>query len=229
MVRQPMSPLSAVYLAVFMIWVPLLSVRSHRAISAGHPLPSRRQLFLQVVFLQIVFGTLSIYTARVYGIPLFPPFEFRGLPLLAAAAVLVLMSATIPPRWRTLTPEKKRRLMATRPRSMHDMGSWSVISLLAGVSEEITYRGVLFSMLWYFLGSPWAAGVLSAAAFAAGHALQGWRAALLIFFFALAAQGIAWLAGSLYVVMALHFLYDLAAGFLYMKLSANEPAAAAAA
>jgi len=215
--------LSIVYLTFFLLWVPLLAVRSHRAISAGHPLPSRKQLFLQVVVMQILFAGLSIYVASVFRIPLFPPFAINGKALLVALAVFMPMVATIPLRWRHLKPEQKRRLMHTRPRSLQDMGYWAIISAAAAFSEEITYRGVLFAELWYFTGSPWAAALLSAAAFGFGHAIQGWRAGLIIFFFALAAQSIAWLAGSLYIAMLLHFAYDFAAGFVYMRLTAAEP------
>lgn len=222
-----MSTLSLIYLLLFLVCVPLLAIRSHRAILQGHPLPSRAQLFVQIIVMQALLGAFSLQVAREYDIPIFVRFEWRWAALAAAALVLLAMLATIPLRWRKLSEEQRRRLMLTRPRNAREMGAWVVISAAAGISEEISYRGVLFSVLWFFTGSPWTAALVSAAGFAAGHALQGWRAGVLIFLFALAAQGIVWLAGSLYIAMALHFIYDVGAGFVYMRLCREtQPGAA---
>ena len=220
-----MSPLSFAYLFIFLLWLPSLAIRSHQVLGKGHAIPSRRRLFIQVMLMQALLAGFSLYVARVYRIPLFPAFELRLTAVGVALLVLVPMLATIPMRWRVMKPEMKRRLMASRPRSWSDMGGWTLISAAAGIGEEISYRGVLFSVLWYYTKSPWAAAIISAAAFGVAHMTQGWRAGVIIFIFALAAQWIAWLNGSLYAAMLLHFSYDVAAGYVYMRLTANDPEA----
>lgn len=218
-----MDPLSAAYLLVFVCWVPFLALRSLRALGQGHPLPSRSRLIAQTIILQFFFGGFSVVVAGEYQIPLFAPFTIPWTAVAAAAIIFAAMLGTVPYRWRAASAEQKRRLMHMRPQSLHDMCWWTVVCAAAAVSEEITYRGVLFAMLWYFTRSAWAAALISAAAFAAGHAVQGWRSALTIFAFAIAAQGLVWLSGSLYIAMLVHFLYDLAAGFVYLYLNCREP------
>ena len=57
-------------------------------------------------------------------------------------------------------------------------------------------------------------------------ALLTWSGGLTLpILFALAAQWIAWLNGSLYAAMLLHFSYDVAAGYVYMRLTAKDPEA----
>jgi len=57
--------------------------------------------------------------------------------------------------------------------------------------------------------------------FAVAHAVQGFKAIPLIAAIALVFHGLVLLTGSLYVAMAVHFLYDAIAGFTYAKLAAR--------
>jgi len=214
-----MDPLALLYLMVFLFWVPLLALRSHSALQKGAPLPAKSRLYLQIIIMLAIFGALSIYVGRVYHIPLFGTFNWNWQAAAASVAVMVAMLVTIPLRWRAAPDDVKRRLMLTRPQSADELGWWFLVCAAAGFFEEITYRGVLFSMLWYSTDSPWAAALISATAFAIGHAIQGWRAATVVFFFAWAAQGIVYLAGSLHYAIALHFTYDFLAGLIYIRLA----------
>jgi membrane protease YdiL (CAAX protease family) len=219
-----MGPLALLYLLVFLFWVPSLALRSGRALkhaearAGARALPSKTGILLQTTIMLVLFALVSVFVARKLEIPLFPHFEWRPSAAGACLVVLLVMLATIPLRWRMTPDDVKRRVMLTRPQSTGDLGPWVMVSLAAGVSEEITYRGVLFSILWFVSGSAWIAAGVSAVAFAVAHATQGWRAALVILAFALAAQGVVWLAGSLYYAMLLHFLYDVLAGLVYLRL-----------
>jgi membrane protease YdiL (CAAX protease family) len=79
----------------------------------------------------------------------------------------------------------------------------------------VTYRGVMFAILWRLMGSALAAALIGAAIFAISHFLQGVKSMTIIFGIALTFQMIAWVSGSLYVGIAVHALYDIAAGFSY--------------
>lgn len=68
----------------------------------------------------------------------------------------------------------------------------------------------------------WIAAVLSAAAFGAGHAVQGWTAAGISFVMALVLQGFVLWTGSLYLSMAEHFTYDLLAGLIFARLARGD-------
>jgi hypothetical protein len=50
------------------------------------------------------------------------------------------------------------------------------------------------------------------------HIIQGWRSVAVIVVFALGFHTLVWLAGSLYVAIAVHVAYDITAGISYGKL-----------
>jgi membrane protease YdiL (CAAX protease family) len=63
------------------------------------------------------------------------------------------------------------------PKDATESVLWVAVSIAAGVSEEIVYRGYLQRQLWALGGSLPLAIVFQSLIFAAGHAYQGWRAA----------------------------------------------------
>jgi membrane protease YdiL (CAAX protease family) len=95
---------------------------------------------------------------------------------------------------------------------------WIVISITAGFTEEIAYRGVLFGILFYWIPNWWVAALLCAVAFALGHAIQGAKSTLIIFGMSIVFQGLVWYTGTLYVAMVVHAIYDIIAGFAYLRL-----------
>src|SRR6185436_18860320 len=95
---------------------------------------------------------------------------------------------------------------------------WIAVSLLAGIGEEITWRGVQTGLLAAATGSYGVATILSALSFGGAHMIQGWRSASVIVVFALGFQALVWLTGSLYVAMAVHVVYDITAGIAYGRL-----------
>jgi len=219
-----MDALALIYYAVFLLWVPLMAVRSHRALQKGAPLPAKSRLYLQIVILLAIFGAFSMYVGSVYRIPLLGTAKWHWPSAAATVAVMAAMLISIPLRWRAAPDTLKRRLMRTRPEATKELGWWLAVCAAAGVFEEITYRGVLFAMLWYNTDSAWAAALISAAAFAVAHAIQGWRAGLAVFLFALAAQAIAFYSGSLHYVIAMHFAYDFLAGLVSSPRFTGETA-----
>jgi hypothetical protein len=104
------------------------------------------------------------------------------------------------------------------PSDRRERAMWLGLSALAAVGEEISWRGVQMTLLLRATGAPLGAAGVCAATFGASHIVQGWQSAAIIAVFALAFHGIVWLSGSLYVAMAVHFLYDMTAGLTYGKL-----------
>ena len=64
--------------------------------------------------------------------------------------------------------------MLTRPRAPRDLTWWFAISLAAGVSEELVYRGMMPALLLPYTRNWWTAIAISAVIFATSHANQGW-------------------------------------------------------
>jgi membrane protease YdiL (CAAX protease family) len=131
------------------------------------------------------------------------------------AAVLVALVVLMRPMWRKRVEERSRRVWLFMPRTRQEHVLWAGCSLAAGISEEVTYRGVMFVVLWRVTGSAVAAALIGAAVFSISHFLQGLKSMAIIFGMALAFQMIAWVSGSLYIAMAVHALYDVTAGFHY--------------
>ena len=104
------------------------------------------------------------------------------------------------------------------PDTAQERAWWVLVSTLAGIGEEITWRGVQTALLAYLTGSFVAGAMLSATSFGVAHYMQGWKSAAIIAVFALGLQGVVWISGSLYIAMLVHVLYDITAGLTYGKL-----------
>ena len=108
------------------------------------------------------------------------------------------------------------------PQKPSDLFGWGMVSFGAGTTEEIMFRGVMFQLWFRVLGAWWPATLLGAASFAFGHFLQGWRSMAIIFGMAIGMQGLVWATGDLYTVMAVHFVYDLVAGLIFLLLAKRD-------
>ncbi|HZN55970.1 MAG TPA: CPBP family intramembrane glutamic endopeptidase [Candidatus Polarisedimenticolaceae bacterium] len=203
------------HLALFGVLLPYVAIRSGSVLkSRALPTPKARYFIRQIVTLAVL-GGISVGIARVVGIPLFP----RELPparsVALGAAILVALVVLMRPRWRRRVAERSRNAWLFMPRTPRERLLWAGCSLAAGISEEITYRGVMFALLWWMTGHALTAALIAAAVFSISHFLQGWTSMAIIFAIALSMQMLAWTSGSLYIGMAVHALYDLAAGLFY--------------
>jgi membrane protease YdiL (CAAX protease family) len=104
------------------------------------------------------------------------------------------------------------------PANAPERAWWLAVALLAGVGEEITWRGVQAALAGALTGNFGIAALLCSISFALTHIVQGWKSVALIVIFALGFHTLVWLAGSLYVAMAVHVAYDITAGISYGRL-----------
>jgi len=202
------------HLGIFGVVLPYLAIKSGRRI-ATRPLPPKVPYFNSQIVMLTIFLALSIFIARREWIELFPRELPEARMFVLGAAVLVALVVLMRPLWRSRVEAKARRLWLFMPRTRHERVLWVALSIAAGISEEVTYRGVMFALLWRLTGNALAAALIGAAVFSISHFLQGWKSMAIIFGIALTFQMIAWLSGSLYVGMAVHALYDVTAGFCY--------------
>jgi membrane protease YdiL (CAAX protease family) len=166
----------------------------------------------------LMFTTISIAVAWVEWIPLFPRAlpHFKGV--IAGVAFYVAAVAFMRPRWRRAVETRVRVVHFFMPANAVEQGWWIAISFLAGIGEEIVWRGVQATLLVRLTGSFVIAALLSSISFGLAHFVQGWKSAAIISVFALGGHSIVWLSGSLYMAMAVHVVYDLTAGFNYARL-----------
>jgi membrane protease YdiL (CAAX protease family) len=202
------------HLAFFGAFIPYLAIKSGRRLAA-QPLPPKVKYFSSQIIILSIFFLVSAFVARREWIDVFPREVPEPRMFVLGAAVLVALVVLMRPMWKRRVEERSRRTWLFMPRTRQERVLWAGCSLAAGLSEELTYRGVMFVVLWRVTGSPLAAALIAAAVFSISHFLQGWKSMTIIFGLALAFQMIAWVSGSLYIGMAVHALYDVAAGFAY--------------
>jgi membrane protease YdiL (CAAX protease family) len=209
------EPAGITFLLVTGVLYPALALLSHRRLSTGvEQLPPRTPLFVQTILIQLVSGALAVLAADAQEVPLVRAHTPGVRGVLAGLAVLAVALGTLRWRWHHRSAEPRRRLLAIVPQRPSEYALWLLVCVAAAVCEEIVYRGVMPALLGGLTGSAWVAVATSAVVFALSHLVQGWRSAGVVLVFALAFHWLVWLTGGLYVAMAVHFAYDLAAGIL---------------
>ncbi len=205
------------HLAVMGVLIPFVVVRNYRRmVGRSLPLPNRMRHFRTTAIMLVLLTTLSVLVADAEWIDLFR-FDAGRLPqgLAAGAVMYVVAVAFMRPRWRRAVERRARIVYLFMPDNAVERGWWVGVSTLAGIGEEITWRGVQTALLAYLTGSFVAGSILCAISFGVAHYIQGWKSAAIIAIFALAFQAVVWLSGSLYVAMLVHIAYDVTAGLTY--------------
>lgn len=203
------------HLVFFGLLMPWSAIKSARRLKTN-PYPPRRKYFWLIIGQQLFFLLLSLFVAKWEWLDVFArPKNLWSFGL--AALLLVALTAVMMPRWRAEVEKRERRVYLFMSGEGTDKILWVVISLLAGIGEELTYRGVMFLLLWRVTGSALAAALIAAVIFGVSHFVQGWKSAVLIGGFALVFHGLYWISGSLLAPMLVHFIYDVTAGMMYNK------------
>lgn len=107
----------------------------------------------------------------------------------------------------------------------HDRFMW--LAVTAGITEEILFRGFLIGTL-ALVFPLWLAAILAASLFVLGHAYQGLRGMLNTVPITVILTLVYLLGDSLWPVIALHILADVAAGALFRVSDHHAEADAAA-
>jgi membrane protease YdiL (CAAX protease family) len=207
------------HLFYFGLVLPIGGIKKRRRhFGQGAPMPSRLQHFRASVFSLTLFGCLSVLVAVHEGIALFPKVAPSWTAILSGLVMYLVCVAAMMPRWSSSVQKRSRLLSLIMSTNGTERGWWLAVSILAGVSEEITWRGVQVSLLTELTGHYWVAAVASAASFALAHSVQGPRSVLVILLFAIGFQFLVWLAGTLWVAMAVHSAYDITAGIVCERM-----------
>lgn len=206
------------YLFLVCLWLPWAVFKS--TARAKDAFLRRRELyFVNALVTGAFIGALGLLTAWREGIELFPR-EFPAASAIAwGAATLAVLVLGMSRYWEHVARHRQRRMQLFVDTTPRERALWVAVSASAGFWEEIVYRGVTFTLLARLSGSSAIAIGVTAIAFSIAHYNRGRLGAGLILFIGLALQVLVFVAGSLYVAMAVHFLYDVAAGFGYMRLA----------
>jgi len=142
-----------------------------------------------------------------------------GIGLALAGAVVILLS--LQHRALLARPEKLPLVLrqvgpAYRPLLPHtpgDLRGFKLLSITAGICEEVMYRGYIWWYLAVWTG-PWAGAALSSILFGAGHLYLDRKAAVRAGIVGAVMAGIVLGCGSLWPAMIIHAAIDINSGSL---------------
>jgi len=213
------------FLFVVLIFMPVLGIVSWYRLRKREPQGTKRQRYIRTIVMHATLLVFAVAVASHENFSLFPSFSASAIAWSLAALFLVLVLRKVGLKWSKVDEARKKRMSRLLPETLAEFKYWAVISFLAGVGEECSYRGVAFSLLFLMTGSALAAMVVCVVAFAVAHMSQGWRgtvgAGVLAALFHLMVAA----TGSLYLAMAFHVAYDLLLGVVVMRLLQREKAA----
>jgi len=215
-----MAPIGWCHLVIFGAAVPAMAWMSRRrSLRADAPKPPLGQFLRSTAGMLAIFSVLSALTAWQQDLNIWPLSIRRPLISIPLALGLYALAVVVMrPRWRRAVEKRLPHLRYFMPQTPDERRWWFIVSVSAGISEEITWRGVQPPLLAYVTGSPLAGMGLSAVMFGAAHAMQGLKSAAVIVLFAMAFQLLVWTSGSLWLAMIVHAAYDVTAGFTYSRL-----------
>jgi membrane protease YdiL (CAAX protease family) len=211
-----------VFLVLTCVYLPYMAIRT--AIRARRPggTPTRWQHLMGVFVAQGMTVFVALVAAESDDVRLFPRPTITPSSVVAALGFLALSLGTLPMRWNWKPAPEKQRTMWLLPHSTRDLWWWALVALTAGVCEEIVFRGVMLTLWQRVLGSWPGAVAICATVFSVSHFVQGWRAMLVIGLLAVGFHVIVKMSGDLYTAMAIHFVYDLLAGFVLLSLAKRD-------
>ena len=195
------------------ILLPLAAIRSARR-TPSEVVNARMSQRLRTVVILVALAAIAMVVADRNDITLFPPHRHAASHVTLGAAVLLVILALAELQLRSSTIEERRRLWARQliPKTSAGRIVWMMSAILAGATEEIIFRGVLFALLVALTGNVTLAAALSAGAFALAHYRQGWKNMGFIAAIALLFQWLVIATASLVPAIAVHAVYNIARG-----------------
>ncbi len=222
----PLGPWDALLLSFLLELLPVMAVAQLPLIDEEEDLPripvylSSGGLILGVGWLALVVGGGSVGDEAM-GLTKAPLAEVLGWTagLLAGVLLLLLLFYIIRRGFGLRESPLLQRLL---PRTAGEKGIFALLSLAAGVGEELAYRGYLIPVLAQILGSVWGAALLSSAIFGVLHAYQGFLGIARTGLLGLGLAVSFILSGSLWPAIAVHAILDLMAGLVLGDILLRE-------
>lgn len=223
------TPFDLIPLGLALLVLPLVSVLAGRQIGQKPPkslVPRYLQTMLRGWLMVALVAGLWWRAGRPVAalgldIPI-RPYGIYGLVIVGIAALGVAFQLfnlrKLVKSERLAKLRKQLEHIKILPRSNAELIVFILVSLTAGIWEELIYRGFLF---WFFAPHVSLPGIviLSSLVFAVGHAYQGWRGVMfsgslgVLFGLLFAASG------SLWWLMAAHALVDLNGGLVAWRVT----------
>jgi membrane protease YdiL (CAAX protease family) len=155
-----------------------------RQLSQAHAVPSRIPLYISVAALQLVFVWFINKGIRARGYSLVTLVGRRwksarcGLVDISLGLAVVLLLRALTLLLRLAFGPTLAKVSFLLPHTFVESAMWICLAAIAGISEELVFRGYLQRQLWSLMQSLPVAILAQAAVFSVSHLYQGWRPAL---------------------------------------------------
>ena len=208
--------ISLVYLFVVLGWMPAAGIFSYLRLKAGKPIPPKTRYYRSIIVVQVVLLGYSVAIVQHNEMSLLGSSPALWIWLISALYV-AFIGLRLQAVWKKMPAERKQRARRLLPEIPEHLRYWVPISFLAGIGEEIAFRGVAFGILREISGSTEFTIVICVLAFAFAHMVQGWRGVIGTGVVALVMHAIVYETAGLYLAMGIHVAYDLMLGFIAMR------------
>lgn len=222
-----MNPLWAHHLMAAVLWivVPLLGLIQHRhlvrQIARGRN-GARTDAYIRLIAGEwiVALAALAVLIAGDGNLeesglctPATVRFWIGSALVMVLSGLVVLQTRAVISSAEALRAARRQiaPVNAILPHNAHEAHWFSVLSVTAGICEEIVYRGFLLSYLGTYL-TPWGALPLSALAFGLGHAEQGIKGIVKTGAMGLVLALLVLWTGSILPSIVLHVVIDLTSG-----------------
>ena len=223
---SPLGIWGCLYLAFLMELLPLLGLAQLPLADDEGPLP-RVPVYLTSGAFILILGWMGLIigTGEVGR-------DFMGLgPVEVSSLLFWALGVTVAIHLLLLVFFVGRRFLGVResglldqllPQTVWEKFLFGLLSLSAGVGEELAFRGFAIPALTLVTGSEWGGAILSSCAFGLLHGYQGWLGVLRtgIMGFFLAASFV--ISGSLWPAVIAHATLDLVSGLILGKTLLRE-------
>lgn len=225
--RVWLGPAAWLFLAIICLVLPLGALRQHRRMAAGTLALSRQRLYVSALFTHVIFVVMVWAVTREQGLNLLPAYQFRAWHVVVGLAALGIGLLPLIERFRIDNSVGRARARLLAPRTGSDHLLYYAVCVSAGIAEELTYRGLLFTLFSALLGGWWLPALLASVAFGIVHLFQGWKSAGVAGLMGLREHIVVGVTGTLFVAIVVHMLHDAIAGSaIALKARRDENAAA---
>jgi membrane protease YdiL (CAAX protease family) len=146
-----------------------------------------------------------------------------GLALGFVIYVIVYLSRLADPVRATQAHSRLRSVAGMLPDTRRELVWFSALGLVAGMTEELVYRGYI--LLGLTPARPWVALLASTVAFGIAHLYQGWARGANTALFGLGLGLVTLLAGSIFPAIVIHAAQDVGTGVISHRLGRRPVAA----
>ena len=214
------------FLVIVGVILPVGALRPHRRLAPGTVTPTRSNIYASALATHAFFMLMAWVIMRGEKLGLLAPYRPTFPHLLIGAVALLVGLLPMLRRFRIGDSVARARVRLIAPRTPREFGLFYLVSLSAGIAEELTYRGLLFTLLAALLGSWWGSALVASALFGIVHLFQGWRSAGIAALMGLREHLVVGLTGTLFVAMVVHALHDAVTGTVIGRRAGREEAEA---